>query len=76
LALIEVSDIYDLEESVDRAISFLLDDFEREENKFVDISVVGTGHRGLIYLNYPSYPYSFPLIALSRYYQKTYDQTI
>jgi squalene-hopene/tetraprenyl-beta-curcumene cyclase len=32
-----------------------------------DPSTVGTGHPGIVYMNYPSYPYAFPLIALARY---------
>lgn len=28
--------------------------------------MVGTGHRGLLNLQYPVYAYSFPVIALSR----------
>jgi len=35
--------------------------------KWVDPSTVGTGHPGIVYMNYPSYPYAFPLIALARY---------
>lgn len=33
---------------------------------FFDRSVVGTGHRGVLNLQYPVYAYSFPLVALSR----------
>jgi len=44
----------------------LLDSFERD-GEFKDISVVGTGHRGLLYLQYPSYARSFPIISLGRY---------
>ena len=67
LALIEVVDIYDTHEEVELAVSFLISEFKRLGDKFVDISVVGTGHRGVLYLQYPSYAFSFPLIALSRY---------
>ena len=35
--------------------------------KWSDPSTVGTGHPGIVYMNYPSYPYAFPLIALARY---------
>lgn len=28
--------------------------------------MVGTGHRGVLNLQYPIYAYSFPLVALSR----------
>lgn len=33
---------------------------------FFDRSVIGTGHRGVLNLQYPVYAYSFPLVALSR----------
>ena len=45
----------------------MLDEFKNLGNRFFDTSVVGTGHRGLLYLQYPSYAYSFPLLALARY---------
>jgi squalene-hopene/tetraprenyl-beta-curcumene cyclase len=67
LALIDAMDVYDVQEEVDRAVSFLLSEFKRLGDRFFDISVVGTGHRGVLYLQYPSYAFSFPLIALSRY---------
>jgi len=35
--------------------------------KWIDQSVVGTGHPGLLYMNYPAYAYSFPLLALATY---------
>jgi squalene-hopene/tetraprenyl-beta-curcumene cyclase len=44
----------------------LLKNFKDNNGKFFDRSVVGTGHRGLLNLQYPVYAYSFPLIALSR----------
>jgi squalene-hopene/tetraprenyl-beta-curcumene cyclase len=44
----------------------LLNNFKENNNRFFDRSVVGTGHRGLLNLQYPIYAYSFPLIALSR----------
>ena len=51
---------------IDRAIIFLIKSF-KEENAWVDSSVIGTGHRGILYLQYPSYPVSFPVMALIRY---------
>ena len=67
MALIEVIDLYKAHEEADRAVAFLLDEFKRLGDKFVDISVVGTGHRGVLYLQYPSYAFTFPLLALARY---------
>ena len=49
-----------------RATRYILDNFKENGNKFYDRSVVGTGHRGVLNLQYPSYAYSFPLVALSR----------
>jgi squalene-hopene/tetraprenyl-beta-curcumene cyclase len=43
-----------------------LRNFKQNDNRFYDRSVVGTGHRGLLNLQYPIYAYSFPVIALSR----------
>lgn len=40
--------------------------FKENGRKFFDRSVVGTGHRGVLNLQYPIYAYSFPLVALSR----------
>lgn len=67
MGLLAVQDHYDIEDVLDNAIQYLLNDFDKYDQKFYDVSVVGTGHRGTIYLQYPSYAYSFPLIALSRY---------
>lgn len=67
LALLEVRGIYDVETNIDRAAYYLVDQFKQSDNRFFDTSVVGTGHRGLLYLQYPSYAYSFPVIALARY---------
>jgi len=59
-------DNFNVKEAVHRGIKYLLDLFE-QKSKWVDSSVVGTGHRGILYLQYPSYPESFPLIAVSRF---------
>ena len=53
-------------EALERASSYLIDQLAIN-GKWKDLSTVGTGHPGLIYMNYPAYPYSFPLIALSRF---------
>ena len=49
-----------------KAAEYLIVSFRENGNKFVDRSVVGTGHRGILNLQYPVYAYSFPLVALSR----------
>jgi squalene-hopene/tetraprenyl-beta-curcumene cyclase len=53
-------------DSVKSGIRYLIDQFN-EEGHWEDTCVVGTGHPGLIYLEYPSYPHTFPLIALGKY---------
>jgi hypothetical protein len=49
-----------------RAAEYLLANFKENGNRFWDRSVVGTGHRGFLNLQYPIYAYSFPLVALAR----------
>ena len=49
-----------------RAAQFLIDNFKQNGNRFWDRSVVGTGHRGILNLQYSVYALSFPLVALSR----------
>ncbi len=49
-----------------QAVQYLLKNFEENGDKFFDRSVVGSGHRGLLNLQYPVYAYSFPVIALAR----------
>ncbi|CAD8192801.1 unnamed protein product [Paramecium octaurelia] len=69
LGLLAVEDHYDVKEAIEKAVEFLLDSFERD-GEFKDISVVGTGHRGLLYLQYPSYARSFPIISLGRFVEQ------
>lgn len=66
LALLAVRESYDVLPCIERAMSYLLTEFERAGNRFMDSSTVGTGHRGMIYLQYPAYAMSFPVIALAR----------
>lgn len=47
-----------------KATEYLLSKIE-SEGRWIDKSSVGTGHPGLIYMDYPSYPYAFPLMALA-----------
>ncbi|KAL4496596.1 hypothetical protein ABPG72_015957 [Tetrahymena utriculariae] len=68
LALLEVYNQNEqIKNAADRAAQYLLDQFKRDGNTFFDHSTIGTGHRGLLYLQYPSYAQSFPLVALNRY---------
>ena len=49
-----------------KAAEYLIKNFKENNLKFFDRSVVGTGHRGVLNLQYPVYAYSFPLVALAR----------
>ena len=49
-----------------KAAAYLMNELEKR-GKWVDQSTVGTGHPGICYMNYPAYPYAFPVIALARY---------
>lgn len=49
-----------------RAARYLADELAREGH-WSDPSATGTGHPGILYMEYPSYPYVFPVIALGRY---------
>lgn len=66
LAYLEVAEYVDVDESIVKAVRYILNNFKEYGNKFYDRSVVGAGHRGLLNLQYPVYAYSFPVIALSR----------
>jgi squalene-hopene/tetraprenyl-beta-curcumene cyclase len=55
-----------VEDNIIGAVEYILRNFKENGNKFYDRSVVGTGHRGLLNLQYPVYAYSFPVIALAR----------
>ncbi len=53
LCLLELKGIYEeslIRTPIEKAITYLLDSFEKYNNNFYDTSVVGTGHRGLLYL--------------------------
>ena len=52
--------------SATRAAEYLVDQFD-DKKLWVDGSTVGTGHPGVIYMNYPSYPIAFSMTALSRF---------
>lgn len=50
LALLEVSSLYDVEQAIDASVNYLLSEFFAQGERFFDTSVVGTGHRGILYL--------------------------
>lgn len=68
LALVEAAHlpIPNIENAIEKATKYLINNFKEYQNHFYDRSVIGTGHRGVLNLQYPVYAYSFPLVALSR----------
>jgi len=66
LALIEVRDVYFVENAMKKAVEWLVNYYEIH-GTWIDESSVGTGHRKILYMQYPAYSHTFPLIALSRY---------
>jgi hypothetical protein len=55
-----------IEENIYQAARYLINNFKANGGRFWDRSVVGTGHRGILNLQYPVYSFSFPLVALAR----------
>lgn len=56
--------------SVIKAVKYLINEFDYQQNVFHETSVTGTGHPNVCYMTYPAYAFAFPLIALSRYINK------
>ena len=54
------------EYTVSRAVNYLLET-RSESEPWRDASVVGTGHPGILYVDYPVYPQVFPVMALANY---------
>jgi len=51
-----------------KAVEYLMASYQPgRELPWHDHSVTGTGHPGLLYMNYPSYAAAFPLYALAQY---------
>jgi len=51
MGLIAVHDHYDVKENIERGIEYLLNNFwETNEGFWFDKTVVGSGHRGMVYL--------------------------
>jgi squalene-hopene/tetraprenyl-beta-curcumene cyclase len=51
---------------VSRSVNYLLES-RNESESWRDGSVVGTGHPGILYVEYPVYPKAFPVMALASY---------
>ena len=54
------------ENTVSKAVNYLLET-RSESESWRDGSVVGTGHPGILYVEYPVYPQVFPVMALASY---------
>jgi squalene-hopene/tetraprenyl-beta-curcumene cyclase len=52
--------------TVPKAVNYLLETRDESES-WRDGSVVGTGHPGILYMEYPAYPQTFPVMALANY---------
>jgi squalene-hopene/tetraprenyl-beta-curcumene cyclase len=53
-------------DTVSKAVNYLLETRSDSES-WRDGSVVGTGHPGILYVEYPVYPKVFPVMALANY---------
>jgi squalene-hopene/tetraprenyl-beta-curcumene cyclase len=53
-------------DTVRRVVNYLLETCD-ESKSWSDGSVVGTGHPGILYMEYPVYPKTFPMMALASY---------
>ena len=53
-------------DTASKAVNYLLDT-RSESESWRDGSVVGTGHPGILYVEYPVYPKVFPVMALANY---------
>ncbi|RNA09807.1 squalene-hopene cyclase [Brachionus plicatilis] len=68
LALIEAERAgYSTNGSLKKAVDYLVNIFCWDEQRWFDSSSVGTGHRRLLYMQYPVYSIAWPMIALGRY---------
>ena len=53
-------------DTIPAAVNYLLETRDESES-WRDGSVVGTGHPGILYMEYPVYPKTFPVMALAKY---------
>jgi squalene-hopene/tetraprenyl-beta-curcumene cyclase len=54
------------DKAASKAVNYLVETKDESE-PWRDGSVVGTGHPGILYVEYPVYPHVFPVMALSSY---------
>ena len=59
-------------DAVPKAVKYLLETGSESES-WRDGSVVGTGHPGILYVEYPVYPKVFPVMALANYLNPRYS---
>lgn len=75
LALIEAERAgYSTNRSLEKAVDYLVNIFSWNEQRWFDVSSVGTGHRRLLYMQYPVYSIAWPMIALGRYKKLVNDK--
>ncbi len=55
-----------LNQQVEEAVAYLVSQY-KTQGRWIDQNAVGTVHHGFPNLDYPSYPYAFPLMALAKY---------
>jgi len=69
--LIELADKpnYNVTEEIFRGIQYI-QDAHKKHGEWIDESPVGTGHRGILSMQYPAYAKSFPVMAISRFLKK------
>jgi squalene-hopene/tetraprenyl-beta-curcumene cyclase len=56
--------------AVPKVVNYLLETRDESES-WRDDSVVGTGHPGILYMEYPVYPKTFPVMALSSFLKRS-----
>jgi squalene-hopene/tetraprenyl-beta-curcumene cyclase len=71
LPLIEYG--YHKEKVVKKGLEYLVSQFNTD-GKWTDLSATGTGAPKMIYMDYNSYEYTFPLIAIGRYLNKLKEE--
>ncbi len=57
--------------AVEKGIAYLVSTYQKSGG-WSDPSTVGTGHPGVVYMNYPVYPKTWPLKALARWTKARY----
>mmetsp|Transcript_32896 Transcript_32896/g.29787 ORF Transcript_32896/g.29787 Transcript_32896/m.29787 type:complete len:88 (+) Transcript_32896:424-687(+) len=56
---------YDVKGPISRGVDYLIKNYN-SRGEWIDTSSVGSGHRGILYMQYPSYAKAWPYMALGR----------